>query len=435
MSYFEEAQERDLILFVGSYLPQQKAMLIKLGNILDKKLIPLVLLDANMNKEHQPVTNDPEMIKLEIDSLSVTKVQNAVKPYSRRIIAATARREKSIPFFGKMVPYLPYLNTPTSVSLDWSTDKIKMRQLLRNYDKSIAPKFVIARDANQETVKDIVKKVGFPCVIKPSGLGKSLLVTICYHQDELEENLKNIVTKIHKIYKKESGRGEPGILVEEFMDGSMYSIDCYVNQRGFIYHTPLVHIKTGRDIGYDDFFGYQQITPVNLNLRKHEAARHAADKAIKALGLRSTTCHIELMKTEDGWKVIELGPRIGGFRSELYGLSYGIDHDLNDVLIRIPKKPVLPKRTKGYTVFMKFYAKKKGKLQTIKGFNNIKKLESFHRIDQIKKTGDMCNFARNGDDPVFHLIMFNKRRSDLLADIRRVEKGVDIIVKTQSNNK
>ena len=52
------------------------------------------------------------------------------------------------------------------------------------------------------------------------------------------------------------------------MEGSMYSIDTYVSQRGVTYHTPLVHVKTGRAVSYEDFFGYQRITPVNLKLTK-----------------------------------------------------------------------------------------------------------------------------------------------------------------------
>ena len=40
----------------------------------------------------------------------------------------------------------------------------------------------------------------------------------------------------------------------------------------------------------------------------------------------------------------------------------------------------------------------------------------------------MCDFARNGDDPVFDLVLFNKDRSRILADIRRVETAVVIKV-------
>jgi biotin carboxylase len=429
MSAFDEAQERDLILCVGSYLPSQKTALAKISKQWNKRVTPLVLLDITNPQARKSMPKDSRAIILEVDFSSHLAIQKALLPYERRLLAATCRSESNIPMFKKVIPHIPYINTPTELSLEWTTDKIRMRQLLRGYDKKVSPKFVVAHDATAETLDRIEKQVGFPLIIKPAGLAASLLVTICYHREELEANLANTVRKINQIYKKKKGRGEPQILVEEFMEGTMYSVDCYVNQRGVVYYTPLVHVKTGMSIGMDDFFGYQRITPVGLKPHKVEAAKKVADKAIEALNLRSTTCHVELMKTEDGWRVIELGPRIGGFRQEMYELSYGIDHSLNDILIRVPKKPALSKKVRGYTAVMQFYPERKGRLSTIEGINRVRKLESFSRIDVIKKAGDLCDFARNGDDPVFTIVLFNQNRSKLLADIRRLETTVRIKIR------
>jgi biotin carboxylase len=428
MSDFDEAKNRDMVLFVGSYLDVQKAAVKRLEKILEKQITPCVVIDIIDVNARKSVVTDNKAIVLSADFSSAQKLQKTLAPYKERFLAVTCRAEINIPLFKKVIPHVPYINSPSEQSLDWTTDKVRMRQLLRGYDKSISPKFTVVHDANKETLDRIERNVGFPLMIKPSGLAASLLVTICYHREELEANLKNTVRKINRIYKERKGRGEPQILVEEFMEGVMYSIDAYVNQRGVIYYTPLVHIKTGRTVGYEDFFGYIRITPVTLKPHKIEDAKRATEKAIEALNLRSTTCHVELMKTEDGWKVIELGPRIGGFRHEMYELSYGIDHSLNDMLIRIPKKPIIAKKAKGYTSVMQFYARKKGKLRSIDGIIKVRKLESFKRIDIVKKVGDMCDFARNGDAPVFTIVLFNKDRSRLLADVRRLEQAIKINV-------
>lgn len=433
MADFDDAKNRDTILFVGSYLDSQVAAMKRLEKLLGRQIKPLVLIGTGSSRTIDHTIADPKVKVIEVDFSSITAVQKALTPYKERLLAVTTRAEKNIPGFKKIIPFIPYINTPTELSLDWTTDKVRMRQLLRGHNKSISPKFTVVHDASQETLDRIERTVGFPLMIKPAGLAASLLVTLCYHREELEANLKTTVRKINRIYKERNGRGEPQILVEEFMEGTMYSIDAYVNQRGVIYYTPLVHVRTGRAVGYEDFFGYMRITPVNLRPHKVEAARRAAEQAIEALNLRSTTCHIELMKTEDGWKVIELGPRIGGFRHEMYELSYGFDHSLNDILIRIPKKPILTKKAKGYTSVMQFYARERGKLRSIIGVNKVRKLASFTRIDILKKPGDMCDFARNGDDPVFTIVLFNKSRPDLLADIRRLEQTIHIdIVKSRT---
>lgn len=430
MSRFEHAQERDMILFVGSYLRTQQESLKQVSKELGKEVTACVLISATDANARKKLPTDPKMVVLEADFSLITSVDSVLRPYKHRFLAVTCRAEKNIPLLRKVIPHVPTLTTPTETSLEWTTDKIRMRQLLRSYDKKISPDFLVVHDASPETLDRIEKRIGFPLMIKPSGLASSLLVTLCFHREELEASLKNTVRKIDQIYKKKSGRGVPQILVEEFMEGTMYSVDSYVNPRGIVYHAPLVHVRTGRSVGFDDFFGYLRITPVNIKPHKIEAAQKATEKAIEALGLRSTTCHTELMKTEDGWKIIEMGPRIGGFRHEMYQLSYGIDHSANDVLIRIPKMPVLPKKkAKGYTAVMQMYAHNKGRLLRIEGVNKIRKLESFNRVDLKKSIGDMCDFARNGDDPVLDLVLFNKERSKLLADIRRIEQTLRIHVK------
>lgn len=426
MATFDEAQERDMILFVGSYLDQQAASLKAISKKLEKKLVALVVLNVGDHQARRSIANDPKSIVITCDFKNELEIEKVLRPYKRRLLAATCRAEKNIPLLRRLVPHIPYLNTPTEKSLDWTTDKIKMRRLLRTYDRSISPKFVVVHDAEESTLEKIEASVGYPMIVKPAGLAASLLVTLCYHREELEQALGTTVRKMEAIYKKKQGRGEPQILVEQFMEGVMYSIDSYVNQRGVVYHTPLVHVRTGRSVGFEDFFGYMRITPVALRPHKVEAAQRAAEKAIEALGLRSTTCHTELMKTEYGWKIIEVGPRIGGFRHEMYELSYGLDHTTNDILIRVPKKPKLSKKVKGYTVVMQFYAKRKGRLEKIEGMNKVRKLESFQRINVKKRAGDMCDFARNGDDPVFDIVLFNRNRSLLLADVRRLEQTVKI---------
>lgn len=429
MSTFDEANERNTILFVGSYVAAQRESLKKISDSFGKNIKACVLLDVTQPRARDRVMADSKTTVLQCDFSSPVAMQKILLPHRHCFLAVTCRGEKNIPLLRKTIPHVPYINSPTELSLQWTTDKIHMRRMLRNFDKKISPKFVVVHDASADTLNRVEKQVGFPLIIKPSGLARSLLVSLCYHREELEANLRNTVKKIDRIYKKERGRGEPQILVEEFMEGSMYSIDSYVNQRGVVYHAPLVHIRTGRAVGFDDFFGYARLTPVKLKPHKVEIACKTAEKAIQALGLRSTTCHIELMKTEDGWKVIELGPRIGGFRDEMYKLSYGIDHVTNDILIRIPKKPVLNKKVRGYTMVMQFYPPKKGRLAKLEGIKKIRHLESFSRINLKKKVGDMCDFARNGDDPIFDLVLFNKDRSKLLADVRRVEKTVKVQIR------
>jgi biotin carboxylase len=420
---------KDTILIVGGIAASVLENLRKFKKENGKDLKFLLLHDKKKLTEHQQQVYSFFDYIHYVNFDSATALIEVLRPYEDRLLAVTCRAESHIPNFEKIIPYLPYLKTPTAQSLEWSTNKIQMRRRFKAYDPSITPKYCIATDSTKATIEKIEKKVGYPLIIKPSGLAQSLLVTPAYHRDELKKSLQRVFRTINRLYRETNGRGEPQVLVEEFMEGKMYSVDAYVTSRGKVYFCPLVYIKTGREIGFDDFFGYQQMTPTILSKKSIEEAQSVSIKAIHALGLRSSTAHVELMQTEKGWKVIELGPRVGGFRNTMYALSYNIDHTANDIYIHIPKKLIIPKKIQGYTAALKIFAKKEGKITKLTGIKKAQELKSFHDILINKKVGDRAIYAKNGGKSIFNITLFNKDRSELLADIRRLEQSVKIETK------
>lgn len=418
---------KNIILFVKNARRERLDSLSRYGRSVNKKFRTAIIYNSKSRVKKDMLEGKVDIVlSCDLDKpLSIVKI---LLPYQDEIVAVTCHSEANIQDLIKIIPHLPYLKTSTTESLQWSTDKLTMRERLRVYNKNIAPKFTIVSSVGKQAIKKIKDKVGFPLVLKPAALASSLLVSICFHEEELEATLKKAFKKIQKIYKDNKRQVAPKILVEQFMEGEMYSIDGYVTSRGRVYFCPLVYVKTGRAIGFDDFFGYQQMTPTMLKKDSISQAQEVSLKAIHALGLRSTTAHVELMKTEEGWKVIEVGPRIGGFRHRMYQLSYGIDHSLNDILIRLPQKPIIFKKVKGYTAAMKFFAKTEGRLIELKGIKKIRELASFRAIRVNKEIGDQCVYAKHGGKSVFDLILFNKERAKLLADIRRIEQS--IVIKT-----
>jgi biotin carboxylase len=304
-----------------------------------------------------------------------------------------------------------------------------MRKRFKLYDPKITPKFTRVKDTTMTERKRVAQKIGFPMIIKPANLSGSLFVSICYHEEELKTAIATCFRKLKRAYEKDKRMEEPKILAEQYMEGDIYSIDSYVNSRGTVHHTPLVRVKTGKDIGHQDFYGYQQMTPTILKRETIKRAQEVAETAIHALGLRSTTAHTELMKIDNEWKVIEVGPRVGGARDVLYRLSCNIDHYLNDMLIRMPHKPIIPKKCNGNAVYMKWFLPKEGTIISMTGIKKIEQLESFYKIEVNKKIGDRATFARSGGRSVFNLYMYNMDRAKLLADIRRVEQLVKIKLK------
>jgi biotin carboxylase len=388
----------------------------------------MLLWDERVKDKKDRSHMDDLDIFVSCDFSKPEQIAKALLPYQDQLLAITCRTEKSMARFAQVVPHVSYLHTPTTDSLRWASDKYMMRKRFKIYDSSITPKFTLIKEDSKEERARIAKKIGFPMIIKPTNLSGSLFVSICYHEEDLEKTLSSILRKINKAYEKDIRLEEPKLIAEEYMDGDMYSIDSYVNEHGEVYHCPLVKVVTGKKIGHDDFFGYLQITPPLFKRSTVEKAEIVATKGIRALGLRNTITHTELMKIDDEWKVVEIGARMGGFRHVLHSLTCNIDHTLNDILIRIPEKPIIPKKCNSFACAMKWFANKEGKITEMKGIKKIEQLESFHSIEINKKIGDRAVFARNGGRSIFNLFLHNKDRSRLLADIRRVEQLVKIKV-------
>jgi D-alanine-D-alanine ligase-like ATP-grasp enzyme len=421
----DKKNEKDTIAFVMGLRASAVAEVRNFEKVLKRKLRILYIQDKNISMKEN-VSGYDEIVL--IDFSSPIQIEEALLPYQNNLLAITCTNDDNIARFAKIIPNVPYLRTPTTESLIWSTDKYEMRRRFRAYDPTITPKFTQIKDNSKEERQKAIDRVGFPMIVKPTNLGASLFVQVCYHEDELKKALTNGFQKIKKAYEHDNRLEIPRIIAEQFIEGDMYSIDSYVDSRGKVHHCPLVRVKTGKDIGRKDFYGYLQVTPTILKPETVERAKIVAEKAIRALGLRSCSAHTELIKQDIDWKVVEVGPRIGGARDELYKLSCDIEHSLNDIRIRIPLKPNIPKKCKGFAAYMKWFSDTEGVITETKGIKKIEQLESFHKISVKKKVGDKAVFASNGGRAIFLLYLYNADRARLLADIRRIEEMVSIKV-------
>lgn len=425
--------KRNIVLFINAIRPATFDALETYKQKTGHEFIPIVFVDQNIQaaitKRNGQEAHIDKVRVITADFDSAHSIREALAPYIDRIYAVTAQYENCVHELKKVLPFLPYLPTPTEKSLDWATEKKLMREMLEAYDPSLVPRYLEVGDYTEETLLYIESSLSYPVVIKPSGLEGSLLVSMARDAAELRLILKHTFNEIQKGYDTWIKRLNPIVLVEEFMKGDMYSIDTYVTQNGTPYHTPLVQVITGQKIGFDDFFGYAQISPTSLSEREVRQAQQAAEKACHALGLRSVTAHVELMKTPTGWKIIELGPRIGGYRHDIYRLSYDISHIVNDILIRGGDMPQIPHTPISHTAMLKIYARSEGELQKIEGLEKLSDLASYISHRQIIEVGEQAQFAKNNGDAILEIALNHKDRAQLESDITFIEQELAPIIK------
>ena len=308
-----------------------------------------------------------------------------------------------------------------------------MRKFWNNYDKKISPNFIEVESDSDEEIKKIEKNLEYPIMIKPTNMASSKMVTKNYHREELKKSLTSIFNKggfiqsLRKTILPSEDKIE--VIAEEFMEGSMYSVDGVIDDKDKVSMYPPVYIKTGKSIGFDDFFGYMQILPSKISSENRKKMNKVIKKAIAGLSLDNSHFHIELFKTEDyEWRVIEIAPRIGGFREFLYKNTYGFSVNKNNILNKIGSKIEYDEKVKNPSAVLKIYAKSEGRIKKILGLKKVEALDSFVKINKKKKVGDMAKFAKNGADPVLIIYLKNKKRGSLLGDVRKIEEIVKIII-------
>jgi len=428
--------EKDIILFVNAIRPTTFAAFSKFKGETGRTFKFIVLVDEKIQESIAICNGQHELPEpIEVISADFDKpesIRRVLKPLESRLFAVTSQYENCLLELQKLIPYLPYMHLPTESSLEWASEKRLMRELLQAHNPSLVPAYLEVTDISDESLDSVERLMQYPVIVKPSGLEGSLLVSLAENRKELGVALKHIFDEIQAGYNLWIKRQRPAVLVEEFMQGDMYSIDSYVAADGTCRHTPPVKVITGRQVGFDDFFGYARLIPAGLSDTEIANAYTAAEGACHALGLRSVTGHVELMHTANGWKIIELGARIGGYRHDLYLRGYGINHIVNDIRNRAGEIPEIPTKLIAHTVVMQIYAPKEGVLTATGGEAAVHKLPSLFAMRQLCKVGDTVAFAKNNGDPVFEVMLSHSSEDQLQHDITAVEKAFSFTVQAQT---
>ncbi len=429
MSILADDSKKNVALFINDFDQEYADGLDKLSKTLARPLKGVILVDK---KRHSKGLNVPdprgifEMIVC--DYSQPESLHKALSKIEANLLLATFSSDYNAPYMQRLIPHMPYVLSPTESSLDWCTDKSLMRRMLESFDAGLVPKAVTIFSASDDEMES-VKSLNFPVILKPIGLSSSMLVTKANSQAELKQQLNAGLKKLKETYNKYSGRGIPGFIVEEFIEAEMYSVDAYVNNYGQTWQLPFIHSKTAYHVGKEGFHIHQAETHHELSPEDLVEGQKVATKAIHALGLRNSVAHIELFHTANGWKVIELGPRAGGLRQDIYEQGYGIDHAYNELLIKIGLEPVISSEKTKHVNALYIFADIEGVIDGISGFDEAKAHPSVTRIDMKSKPGSFAKHSRNGGMAPVRAVVAHQNLEQLNKDSEQVRESIVIKIK------
>ncbi len=318
-----------------------------------------------------------------------------------------------------------HLNLPGMpvVSAEACTDKSLMRALFADAPEKVSPAFSIV--ASEEDAIRFAQAHQFPIILKPANLAKSLLVTKSESLEELIQNYRKSAELLDATYKKYARNRQPKLIIEEFLEGSIHSVDAFIDANG----TPsvldqVVDYQTGYDIGYNDNFHYSRILPSKLSPVDQAALRHCAEVGIKALGMKSSPAHVEIIMTKAGPRIVEIGARNGGYRERMHQLANGIDITGCAIALAL-NQPVHTEASRDDPcAVLELFPKEPGVFTGINEVETLKNLDSLNYLSIKASEGSFIGKAADGHKMAAVVILHNENPEQFARDLDFVNEFV-----------
>jgi biotin carboxylase len=207
-------------------------------------------------------------------------------------------------------------------------DKARCRDILRaNGIPSVRYRMVRTLDEALAATAE----TGYPAVIKPTtGVGK-VLTTIAYHEDDVRAHFANAAQNYEALRAGVKEEVTLEFVVEEFIRGSLYSVELGVTAHGEYIPFAILKRKLGK---HNPVLEAGSTVPPGLSDAQYDLVSDYCARVVKALGLDLGIFHVEFIYAADGPRLVEVNPRIGGaVIPELIRNATG--GDMFDVLLRV----------------------------------------------------------------------------------------------------
>ncbi|MEV7674460.1 ATP-grasp domain-containing protein [Streptomyces sp. NPDC088752] len=220
-----------------------------------------------------------------------------------------------------------------------SRNKALMRKLFTAYE--VPQPRTVATLASAEDSRDVDwAAVAFPVIVKPVDMAMSLFVRKCDSRDEVEETLTRMAA--FKTSRLTNYAFDTGALVEEFVEGPEYSLECVVRDERVVAHALTRKFVSPLPACYE----VGHISGSDIPERHERALLEAVERIASSWGMAQGVMHVEFKMTPERLSVIEAAARpAGGHVPELVEIQHGLS--LEDAYLHaragLPWKP--PPRT------------------------------------------------------------------------------------------
>ncbi|WP_255485501.1 ATP-grasp domain-containing protein [Sporosarcina sp. BP05] len=304
-------------------------------------------------------------------------------------------------------------NYTSSKAIEIMENKEKTRVFLKN--QPYTPKFYVINPNETLPFETINAKLDFPVIVKSPKSSGSKDVLQAGDKTELEK---------HTLRLQEKDPDE-AIIIEEYIEGDQYLVEALVyNNKVQIAGVVQQEITQGKRF---IITGYAVLADVPSDIKA--GVEDVLHSVISQLGIKNGALHLELRLSSNGWKLIEINPRIsGGAMNKMIQAAFGFNLVKETLKLYLGESPSIEPSCMNYAFTQYLIVSKKGTLEKItgkrrarkspgvievyvkprKGTNLIPPLSMGHRYAYVIATGASMDeakmFAQNAANEIrFHL--------------------------------
>ncbi len=308
------------------------------------------ILFTNNEKQLQQRRSYPDIHRMIlIDTLNIERMKEEIDKLGK-----TGLEIKSIVSFVDPFVHVASMlcdefchNYTSSSAIEIMEDKEKTRNYLKNQPYS--PKFSLMKPN-----EPIAKNLTFPLIVKSPKSTGSKDVLLATDADQLNNHLKALRSK--NPYET--------IMIEEYLEGPQYLVEAIVYQRqSHVIGIIEQEITQGKRF---IITGYGVLVKAPLDIQA--GIEEVLQSIVKAFDIENGALHLELRLTKNGWKLIEINPRIsGGAMNNMLQAALGFSLVEETLKLLLGEEPNLKPRHKKFVYTKYVIVESKGILEKVIG--------------------------------------------------------------------
>ncbi|MBP5225738.1 MAG: ATP-grasp domain-containing protein, partial [Lachnospiraceae bacterium] len=300
-----------------------------------------------------------------------------------------------------------------------ATDKAVMRAALKEHGVPIPAFFPVK---GKREFGEVISRFTSSFVVKPADSSGSRGIGLV--RDPADR------TEAEAAYERALSFSRSGyVVVEEYMRGPEVSVETLA-VRGDV---RVIQITDKITTGAPHFVEMGHTQPSRLPKETRERIVTAAVAANRAVGIEDGPSHTEIIVTEEGPKIVELGARLGGdcITTHLVPLSTGVDMVACCIRIALGQKPDIIRRyRKGAAI--RYFESHRGVLKKIDGVEEASRLRGVRQISFVYQVGETVPDVTSSGDRIGFVIAQAGAAEKAAAICEEVKKRIVIDIDGES---